>query len=192
MVPQPVYAVLLCFPISENSEKHRAEEEQKIAKDGQPDAKNVYHMNQTVGNACGTIGLIHAVLNNADILGLDKDKFFAKFLKDTKSMSAAERAAALEANTDIESSHQSVANDSEAKSNVNDKTNVNLHFIVFVCVDNYMWELDGRKKRPICHGKSSLQSLLYDSVGVVSQFMARDPKDLRFNMAALTPMLDFD
>jgi len=192
VVPQPVYAVLLCFPVSQASEKHREEEEARIAKDGQPDSKNVYHMLQTVGNACGTIGLVHAVLNNRDMLDLDKHKFFAKFYSETKSMSASERAAALEANTDIEVTHQAVANDSEAKSRLDNASNVNLHFIAFVCVDGHMWELDGRKKRPICHGKSSLQTLLYDAVGAISQFMSRDSKELRFNMAALTPMFAFD
>lgn len=54
MVPSPVFAVLLCFPISAASEKHRAEEADRIAKDGQADSKNVYFTLQTVGNACAS------------------------------------------------------------------------------------------------------------------------------------------
>merc|ERR1719498_2320003 len=62
MVPQPVYAVLMLFPISEASEKHKEEEEAARDKNEKHD---VYYMKQVVGNACGTIGLTHAVLNNA-------------------------------------------------------------------------------------------------------------------------------
>lgn len=31
-------------------------------------SKQVYFVRQTVGNACGTIGLLHALLNNAEVL----------------------------------------------------------------------------------------------------------------------------
>jgi hypothetical protein len=54
-----------CFPVSEASEKHRAEEFEAITKSGQVVDPSVWHTAQTVGNACGTVGLLHAVLNNA-------------------------------------------------------------------------------------------------------------------------------
>mgnify|MGYP001103061946 CR=1 FL=1 len=50
----------MCFPISEASEKHRKEEADKIAKEGQADSKGVYHTLQTVGNACGVSWPPHA------------------------------------------------------------------------------------------------------------------------------------
>ncbi len=34
------------------------------------DQKDVYFLRQFIGNACGTIGLIHAILNNKESLGL--------------------------------------------------------------------------------------------------------------------------
>lgn len=39
---------------------------EKIKKDGQKISPNVFHMEQTVSNACGTIALIHAIANNLD------------------------------------------------------------------------------------------------------------------------------
>ncbi len=35
-----------------------------------PENKDVYFCKQFIGNACGTIGLIHAVCNNADSIEL--------------------------------------------------------------------------------------------------------------------------
>jgi ubiquitin carboxyl-terminal hydrolase L3 len=49
MIPQPVHAILLLFPISSASE---AERESTLADGG----IRAYFMKQTVGNACGTIG----------------------------------------------------------------------------------------------------------------------------------------
>jgi ubiquitin carboxyl-terminal hydrolase L3 len=64
-LPSPAYALLMCFPVSEASEKHRAEEAETITKAGQTVDASIWHTKQTVGNACGTVGLLHAVINNA-------------------------------------------------------------------------------------------------------------------------------
>ena len=55
-------------------------------------------------------------------------------------------------------------------------------------VDGDLYELDGRKASAINHGPSSAESLLADAVGVVKQFMARDPEELRFTVVALAPV----
>ncbi|KAL6985914.1 Ubiquitin carboxyl-terminal hydrolase 3 [Sarracenia purpurea var. burkii] len=59
MVPKPVLAVLFLHPITIQSE------EERILQDSVNKEPNsgVYFMKQTVGNACGTIGLLHAVGN---------------------------------------------------------------------------------------------------------------------------------
>src|SRR4051812_42215144 len=75
MVPQPVLAVLLLFPISNASEQAKSDQQKAIEANPShhQSAKSLFHMKQTVGNACGTIGLIHAVLNNTDRIDLAKD-----------------------------------------------------------------------------------------------------------------------
>lgn len=45
-------------------ETFKQEEEEKLKDQPQEVSPNVYFMRQTIGNACGTIGLIHAVANN--------------------------------------------------------------------------------------------------------------------------------
>ncbi|KAL9438883.1 hypothetical protein AB3S75_024534 [Citrus x aurantiifolia] len=59
MVPQPVLAVLFLYPLTAQSEEERRLQDN----DKKEFSKNVYFMKQTVGNACGTIGLLHAVGN---------------------------------------------------------------------------------------------------------------------------------
>uniref|UniRef100_A0A061SEX6 Ubiquitin carboxyl-terminal hydrolase n=1 Tax=Tetraselmis sp. GSL018 TaxID=582737 RepID=A0A061SEX6_9CHLO len=70
MVPQPVLAVLMLFPITDETEKARQKEEDQISESGQRLSSDVWFTKQTVGNACGTIGLIHAVANNTDRINI--------------------------------------------------------------------------------------------------------------------------
>jgi len=65
-VPQPVLAVLLLFPISENSEKLRLE--QKSAPSDVVHPRDLYYMPQQIGNACGTIALLHATSQQKDLI----------------------------------------------------------------------------------------------------------------------------
>lgn len=48
MVPQPCIAVMLLFPISENSEKHKEEEAKALENKDQGISENLYYMKQTV------------------------------------------------------------------------------------------------------------------------------------------------
>jgi len=188
MVPQPVLAVLLLFPISAASEQHKQEEERRITAQG-ADAQKVspklYYMKQTVGNACGTVGLTHAALNLVDQLQLKPDSFFAQFLERTKGMTADERAQALDDDQSISAEHESIA--SAGVTDAQDAMQTNLHFISFVAVDGDLYELDGRKAGPVNHGATTKETLLQDAVKVIQGFMERDPGNVQFNMVALGP-----
>ncbi len=63
-VPRPAHALLLIFPVSDVYEKSRREEDankQDYSGSG-PDEPVIWYK-QTIGNACGLIGLLHAVSN---------------------------------------------------------------------------------------------------------------------------------
>jgi len=186
MVPQPVHALLMAFPLSVASEKHKEEQEKLLSEKGQTVGDKVWFIRQNIGNACGTIGLLHAVLNaTADgRVTLVKDKFFSKFYEKSKQMCPLERAKALELNEDIEEEHQVIAQ-SEGTAPVSHSTNMNMHFNAFTIVDGHLYEFDGRKKRPINHGECSSDDLLKKAIAVIQKFMARDPKEIRFNIVTL-------
>ena len=63
-VPRPASALLLVFPVSEHYEKFRFEEDaDKAAYEGKGEGEPVIWYKQTIRNACGLIGILHAVSN---------------------------------------------------------------------------------------------------------------------------------
>jgi len=53
-------------------------------------------MKQTIGNACGTIGLLHCVTNSKNVLNFKAGSFLEQFLHDTIDMSPDARGKHLE------------------------------------------------------------------------------------------------
>lgn len=184
MVPRPVVGVVMLFPIKDVSEEHAKAERTKIEQDGQTVSDNVYYMKQTIGNACGTVGIIHAIIN-ANKQGtrdlVKKDSYLDKLTTVTATMTAAERAAYLESDDEIESVHGSAAAEGQSAQ----EEDVNTHFICFTHMDGCLYELDGRKQFPINHGSTTAETLLEDTCVVVKQFMERDPGELKFTILAL-------
>lgn len=185
MVPRPVCAVLLLFPITEKYEAFKQEEEDKLKNQKQDISSDVYFIKQTIGNACGTIGIIHAVANNLKHLEFNSDSALKKFIEKTSKMNAEERAAFLEKDESIRVTHESSAQEGQTEAPSADER-VNLHFISFVNVGGQLYELDGRKPFPIVHGKTSEETFLEDAVDVCKIFMARDPDEVCFTIIALS------
>ena len=184
MIPRPVIALVLLFPITENYEKFRSTEEEKIKSEGQSLNEKVYFTKQTVGNACGTVGIIHAVANNMEKFTFKPDSALKDFIDSTQSLSAEEKAIKLETHKGMTSCHSSSAQEGQTKApSANEK--VDLHFIALVEKDGNLYELDGRKPFPINHGKTNMNTFLEDSAAVCKTFMQRDPDNYNFNMIAL-------
>lgn len=181
MVPRPVFAVILLFPLN------RKREQEQISEMKTGDSvlsKNVYFMKQTVKNACGTVALIHSVCNNISSLGLGPDTPLLHFFESTKNEDPVTRGKQLETNAQICTAHKESAQEGQTQApDVNE--DVDLHFIALVHVDGHLYELDGRKDYPINHGQTTPESLLQDAAVVCKQYMSRDPDNVNFTVVAL-------
>ncbi|XP_056910771.1 ubiquitin carboxyl-terminal hydrolase isozyme L3 isoform X2 [Takifugu flavidus] len=185
MVPRPVCAVLLLFPVTDTYEAFKQEEEDRIKQQPQDLSPDVYFIKQTISNACGTIGLLHAMGNNQKYLEFDPNSFLKKFFESTFKMTPGERAAFLEKDETICVMHESSAQEGQTElPGIDEK--VNLHFIALVNVGGQLYELDGRKAFPIVHGKTSEDTFLEDALGVCKTFMDRDPEEVLFTIVALS------
>ena len=72
-VPRPAHALLLVFPVSKTYETFRQEEDSTLPDySGSGLSEEVLWFKQTIGNACGLMGLLHAVCNgmSRDLIGM--------------------------------------------------------------------------------------------------------------------------
>jgi ubiquitin carboxyl-terminal hydrolase L3 len=191
MIPQPVMAVIMLYPLSAKQEACR------LVEDDIADAKtvleqNVWFIQQRIGNACGTIGLLHCLLNlPAPLNTFLPNSWLAKFQQDCPvSMSPLEKSQRLEQDDQVAQFHDDATSSEDnqtSRGNLDD--NVDTHFIALICGrnDNILYELDGRKQGPVLHGPTSPTTFLKDACAVVQKFMQRDPDEVRFTILALAP-----
>lgn len=191
-VPQPVSAVLLIFPITEQHEQHRQKELEEATHTPTDHSQAIYFLKQTVGNACGSIAVIHSIANNLDQFQLDQHRPLAHFLETTKLMSPEQRAEHLEHAIDMATANDVIAEEGESRVIDRDEQ-VNLHFVCFVNVNNELYELDGRHPHPIKHAVqlSSGQSLdlLRATKDVIVKLIETSAGDIRFSVMALTKLV---
>jgi ubiquitin carboxyl-terminal hydrolase L3 len=186
MIPQPVAAVLMLYPLTE---KQTSNTQDDIVATSEMEDK-VWFTKQRIGNACGTIGLLHSLLNAPEPLRVfQKDSWLENYAKDCPiPLSPAAKAERLEQDPNIEKMHdEATSSEANATDRGSSEEEVLTHFIALVCVDNKLYELDGRKAGPIDHGPTTQATLLQDACNVVKKFMAKDPTEMRFTMTALAP-----
>mmetsp|Transcript_51963 Transcript_51963/g.52946 ORF Transcript_51963/g.52946 Transcript_51963/m.52946 type:complete len:188 (+) Transcript_51963:190-753(+) len=185
MITQPVTAVLMLYPLTE---KQTSNTEDDIVATSEMQDK-VWFTKQRIGNACGTIGLLHSLLNAPEPRLFQKNSWLENFMKDCPiTLDPIAKAERLEQDSDIEKMHdEATSSEANATDRGNSEEEVLTHFIALVNVDNKLYELDGRKKGPIYHGPTNQASLLRDACDVVKKFMAKDPTEMRFTMTALAP-----
>ena len=188
MLPQPVLSLLLLFPITDNYESF-AREQEATMKDVAVSDK-LYYMKQTISNACGTVALMHSVINSSNSCQIHLSEGpLKRFIEATRDLSAEERAERLEADDDICGAHDEAAREGQTRA-PDREDKVDYHFVCFVHVDGGLYELDGRKSGPILKGKCSPDTFLNEAAAACKEYMTRDPDNINFTIVALTAKMD--
>ncbi|KIV99616.1 uncharacterized protein PV09_08791 [Verruconis gallopava] len=197
-VPRPAHALLLIFPVTDTYEKFRREEDQNRPEyDGSGENEPVVWYKQTIGNACGLIGLLHAVSNGVVRSFIKKDSDLHDLLKKAIPLKPSERADLLYESQALESAHRSAATIGDTAAPAADN-NVDLHFVCFVKTeDNHLWEMDGRRKGPLDRGQLPEGEDVLGEKALelgVRAFLRREAAagggDLRFSLIVLAQNLD--
>ncbi|OAX37738.1 cysteine proteinase [Rhizopogon vinicolor AM-OR11-026] len=195
MVSKGVKAVTLLFPCSGVIAEKRKEEDEKIAAEGQlPIDPTIFWMKQTISNACGTMGLLHALINS-DVTFAPEGPL-AKFIEECQDKPPLERAKILEETSLFGQIHTSAATSGQTA--VPEDLDTDLHFTCFVRAPDatarqtetqtYGWrviELDGGRNGPIDRGECT--NLLQDVAKYVKDHYIKESKSVNFSMMALCP-----
>ncbi|KAK4986938.1 ubiquitinyl hydrolase 1 [Elasticomyces elasticus] len=197
-VPRPAHALLLVFPCTETYESFRAQEDkdrQEYSGSG-PDEEVVWYK-QTIGNACGLIGLLHCVSNGKATSMIEPDSGLATLLKDAVPLEPTARADLLYESQALEEAHQSAAAGGDtAAPSADDR--VDLHYVCFVkSKNNHLWEMDGRRKGPLDRGELAADEDVLSEKALrlgVRSFLKREESagggELRFSLIVLAESLD--
>jgi len=152
----------------------------------------VFWIKQTIGNACGTIGLLHALIN-ANVV-FSPESPITQFIDACSEQTPLERARFLETTEIFADIHAAVATGGQTA--VPDKLDTDLHFTCFVQApdasareaeiatgERRLIELDGRRAGPVDRGKST--DLLKDVVEYVKEKIIPNAPPLELSMIAL-------
>lgn len=117
---------------------------------------------QTIGHACGLIGLLHCVLNGSAKKFLLPGGTFAQIRERAVPLGVVERARVLEESKDLEDAHAEAALMGDTKAPGRDVVD-NSHFVAFVKGDDgVLYELEGGagRKGPLKRGWIGEEDLL--------------------------------
>ncbi|PIL25023.1 hypothetical protein GSI_12911 [Ganoderma sinense ZZ0214-1] len=202
MVTQPAKAVILLFPITDVYEQRRQEEDDRIVAEGQPELDpTIFWMKQTISNACGTMALLHALINSN--VTFSPESPIQQFIDICKDKTPLERAKILETTPLFANIHADAA--SGGQSVVPANLDTDLHFTCFVQAPSVLSteteapaegngmrlvELDGRRTGPIDRGESN--NFLVDVAKVVKEKYIAHTASMQFSLIALSggPRLD--
>lgn len=219
-IPRPAYALLLVFPVSAAYESARLAEDVTLSEySGKGDNEPVVWFKQTIRNACGMMGLLHAVSNGpvrqsigmretvlllpsyaardcadySSLARLEPDSALGKLLKEAIPLDPVARTKLLETSQSLAQAHHSAASQGDtAAPQATDE--VDLHYVCFVKGDDgKLWELDGRRKGPLERGTlEEGEDVLSDKALTLGpkRFIERGGEDIRFNAVALAASMD--
>ncbi len=146
-VPQPCVGLIFLYPYSQ-LETHK----RKLGSARGCKTPGVWFMDQTVGNACGAVALMHTVMNTLNRVSQGSG-FLEGFYRDTSGASALERGqlfapALRELNDAVAPQGQTDAPRPSA--------DLDFHFVSFVPVGGVLYELDGNNDGPLDCGALAL------------------------------------
>ncbi|KAI4869622.1 ubiquitin carboxyl-terminal hydrolase [Hypoxylon rubiginosum] len=198
-VPRPALAVLLVFPVSATYESARLAEDAGAPEyAGKGEGEPVLWFRQTIRNACGLMGLLHAVANGPARGFIEQDTPLNRLIQAATPLPPTERSALLEKTPELAAAHQEAASRGDTAA-PDAQDDVDLHYVCFVKTEDgdkdggTLWELDGRRKGPIARGKLAADEDVLSEKALLwgpLKFLERGGGDMRFSCVALAGALD--
>lgn len=199
-IPQPVYAIIMLFPLTETYEAYRrqtdAVDSPSTAAYANEKTTDIKWFKQTIGNACGLYALLHILANLPQDFIISslilKDSLLRQITKYSSVEDVSRLVENLESDIQLDSNY-GVQGQTAAPSA---QDSVDLHFVTFIKSphDGHLYELDGRRNGPIDLGKLSDAPHILDDPKVVEkvQFYMNNTDEKNkhnFSIMAIAPGL---
>lgn len=198
-IPRPVVALLVIIPLTPTwHEARTAEDKDKPEYAGYGDQDPVIWFKQTIGNACGSIGLVHCLLNSDASKHFKPSSLIEQIRDDALPKTMWQRAKVLEDSDEYERMHAEAAKlgDTATPAPISNE-HTGQHFVAFVkAKDGHLWELEGDRKGPLDRGALGddedvlSPAALEKGIARLMRIESEKGGDLRFSAIALAPSLN--
>ncbi|PSN74553.1 cysteine proteinase [Corynespora cassiicola Philippines] len=200
LIPRPALALLVIIPLTPTwHESRTAEDKDKGEYQGKGEAEPTIWFTQTIGHACGSIGLVHCVLNSeAAARRINPGSTLDQIRRDALPRAMLERARVLEESEAFERAHQEAARLGDTEVPTKEEGHrLGQHFVAFVkAKDGHLWELEGARKGPLDRGLLAEDedvlspAALERGIGRLMRIEAEKGGDLRFSAIALAESVE--
>ncbi|RFU30629.1 hypothetical protein B7463_g5715, partial [Scytalidium lignicola] len=197
LVPRPVHALLAIIPMTPSWNRLRESEDADISNYSKSGPEEpVVWFKQTIHHACGSIGLLHCVMNGSAKSYISPNSTVAKLREAAIPLGMAERAKLLYDSKEFEEEHAKVAHVGDTIApDAEGGNKLGQHFVAFVKGDDgHLYELEGSRKGPLDRGiledDEDILSpkALEKGIGRLIKLENQAGGDLRFSITALCGM----
>lgn len=195
MVPKPIYALLFVYPITATTERDAKEtaEMQQTEIAAFQQKHHFFFTKQYVPNACGTVALIHALINNYSMIGRVEEGSVLQYIKDETEKKITSDIGAMSsdvgkiiAESDSLTAAHAEAAEEGATENQSVEASIYLHFVCFTRIGDRCVEFDGRHSVPRLHGTCSDDTtFLKAAAHAIQDRMNLNPRSLEYCITAM-------
>lgn len=151
-IPRPALALLVVIPLTPAWDRsRRAEDAVREPYAGSGPDEPVIWFKQTIGHACGSIGLLHSLINGPAVDHIKRDSHLAAIRSLAIPLDTTKRAEMLHDSGPFELAHKSVEQAGDSHVDPTGERNGG-HFVTFVKSGGKLWELEGSRKGPLERG----------------------------------------
>jgi ubiquitin carboxyl-terminal hydrolase L3 len=191
---RPALALVLVFPTTATYEEH-IKEEDKLTEDYSKSGaeEEVMWYKQTINNACGLYGILHAVSNGHARDFIVPESHLHHLIEKCQPLEPLDRAEALENDMELESAYRMVATRGTSAVPANPEDEVDFHYVCFVKSNknNHLYELDSDRKGPKDRGPLQPNDDVLSESGriAIKEFIQReDGQNSNFSLLVLAPI----
>jgi ubiquitin carboxyl-terminal hydrolase L3 len=161
-IPRPALALLVIIPLTPAWDRSRKDEDaDKGPYTGSGPDEPVIWFKQTIGHACGSIGVLHSLINGPAAGFIKPDSDLAEIRSLAIPLEMTKRAELLYNSESFERAHKSVEQDGDSEADMTGEREGG-HFVSFVKSGGNLWELEGSRHGPVNRGP------LFDDEDVLS------------------------